>query len=609
MENITKNIDFSKYNNVFCDSLEALEWAYKKGLSRDAIVRTSSPAMLWKNKKNIIHIESYWDINRMKEFQTSIKSFSERVYNNVISIESVTHEEALCVAQSAVSFNILLFKAACLVEKDLYEPRLFIGIEGSGGHGGNNMNSPWDKLLVNNSKYKTFLYKLKSDKWGVLTTHGVSLWNRIRIGGVETLIYRLLMKFMGALPSLFFKIQVLVPNENELLIETATSLAFKRAQIRKIKPNIKNTKSISNKKLSSIKDCISSDVNQRIANWAPPSLATKCEEIFFQDIEKKLNDFLKFRSQWQYILRENNYQKKVLLINAAGNIKWFAVTSICREAGIPVVSVQHGVTKEICATHGEVSVKYEINVSDLFIAYNIQSKKTSELSHFSIGESAVVGISARHLRMNTLGFMQKSDAPIAYISTNLYRGNLSNFGTWKTDYDRSLDERDLINNIFGELPHRVLYKTYPEENRRYADLDPVIKTVVSKENIELFDFKVDMRYLLNKHRVLITSLATSTLSWLVMSGKPVVFINRYSDHPLTKEAHSALSSGLFLFDDTDNNFHKELLNFLSLPIEKIEELWESKKENRKYMIDQFFTSSCKKTAGKVAAELLLDKFS
>jgi hypothetical protein len=53
-----QNVDFSKYINVFCDSLEALDWAYQQGLPRNSIIRTSSPAMLWAKNSNIVHIES-----------------------------------------------------------------------------------------------------------------------------------------------------------------------------------------------------------------------------------------------------------------------------------------------------------------------------------------------------------------------------------------------------------------------------------------------------------------------------------------------------------------------------------------------------------------------
>jgi hypothetical protein len=92
-----------------------------------------------------------------------------------------------------------------------------------------------------------------------------------------------------------------------------------------------------------------------------------------------------------------------------------------------------------------------------------------------------------------------------------------------------------------------------------------------------------------------------------MSGKPVVFINQRHNGPLTESAHSSFSKGLFLFDDT-KGFHERLRNFLSLPIDEIEELWRQKKNARKEMVNQFITSSYSKNAGEVAAKIILKKY-
>ena len=59
-----------------------------------------------------------------------------------------------------------------------------------------------------------------------------------------------------------------------------------------------------------------------------------------------------------------------------------------------------------------------------------------------------------------------------------------------------------------------------------------------------------------------------------------------------------------LFDDIDENFHKKLYKFLSLPIEDIEKLWEKKKIDRKIMVNKFFTSSTKKSSGKLSYKII-----
>ena len=74
---IRQNLNLSEFDNIFCDSAESLKWAYKNGLSRNTIIRTSSPALLWKGDNNIVHVESCWNVNKMRDFQSTIQGFSD----------------------------------------------------------------------------------------------------------------------------------------------------------------------------------------------------------------------------------------------------------------------------------------------------------------------------------------------------------------------------------------------------------------------------------------------------------------------------------------------------------------------------------------------------
>ena len=79
-----ENLDLSIYKNVFCDSKKALIWAYKNGLNKDSLIRSSSPAVLWKKNPNVIHIEDRWNKKDFKEFQSTIKKNSEDIFINVV---------------------------------------------------------------------------------------------------------------------------------------------------------------------------------------------------------------------------------------------------------------------------------------------------------------------------------------------------------------------------------------------------------------------------------------------------------------------------------------------------------------------------------------------
>ena len=195
MENMTSTVDFKKYKNVFCDSAEALDWAYKNGLNKNAIIRTSSPEMLWKDNLNILNLADCWSKVKIKKFLESTNSYSKDIYDSVLNLKDISHEEALCITRDLVRFDRVLFKAACLKQNDLIEPLLFISIEGKGGSFGNRLNPPWKDLLKNNSKFKIVPFKIKDDEWDVMSVKKVSIIYRLFLGGYQLIIYRFFIWF------------------------------------------------------------------------------------------------------------------------------------------------------------------------------------------------------------------------------------------------------------------------------------------------------------------------------------------------------------------------------------------------------------------------------
>ena len=51
----------------------------------------------------------------------------------------------------------------------------------------------------------------------------------------------------------------------------------------------------------------------------------------------------------------------------------------------------------------------------------------------------------------------------------------------------------------------------------------------------------ELRYLLGQYRMFITTKATSTVSWIVATGKPLLFIDHYCHARLSEDARDAFS--------------------------------------------------------------------
>jgi len=604
----TSLVDLSKHHTVFCDSIQALEWAYQSGLPESAIIKSSAPSLLWSKNPSIKNIEERWSVDEITKFQGTIKSLVEDIFDLALNIPGIEREAALAISLSVYQFQKIIYKAACLEDEDFTDSRLFIYVEGKTGTAGNIMNSPWEQLLSSNLSFNMVKYFLKNDKWNVLTTDGISFFKRFKVAGYETLIYRIALKMMKKLPDWMFVSEIIVPNENELNIEIVSSLILRGMKVKNIQlGDSTNAKNIaSDMDITSLYKSILPIMRKRIKEWVVPNAVDATMSLFKSHLEKQLKQFKVLVSEYERVIVKNSTRKQFVLANAPGNIKGYALAYVCRKNDILLMSSQHGVTIEISKAHDIMQIAFDNSVSDIMFSYNSRIIDIEKSTYFDKSKHYCVGMPLRHIRMKYSKKNHKSSTPIVYISTNLYHMGLALSS--KTDYIKALDEQSIVLLVLSKLPHKVCYKTYPEDNRRYADPDPVLSSVKNADNIELFSDKIDMRYLISKYSVLVTTCATSTLGWPIMSGKPVVFINQKYNNPLTEDAHASISKGAFVFDDCDKNFHKKLKDFLSQPIEYIEKLWQEKESDRKEMIVNYFSEYTDGGAGKRAAKIILRNY-
>ena len=600
---------FAKYKTIFCDSVQALEYAYQNGLPKSAIVKSSAPAMLWDKKININNIEARWTTGELEKFQEGVQELTECVFDSILSIPGVEREIALSVTDAVYRFQKIIYKAACLDESDFTDPRLFIYVDGETGPSGNIMNSPWDQLLSPNPLFSMVNYTLKNDNWNQLTTHGISYWNRYKIAGFETIVYRLAKKIMKRLPSWLFTKELIVPNENELNIEIASSLALHGVRITELELDesfsiVKNK--IIEGNIPTLYEVVQPIMYERIEEWVTPSAVKITMSLFNSHLQEQLKKFKLLVDKLENNIVKSHKIKQSVLMNAPGNIRGFALSYVCRKNGIPIMSSQHGVTVEISKRHSMIRYEHDNSVADVMFSYNRKIIQVEKNTHFNHAKHYSVGMPLRLMRMKYANTTDRLALPIVFISTNLYHMGFSLSAN--TDYRKARYEQKLITEVLSKLPHKVRYKTYPEDNRRYADVDPVLDDVKRAENMELFSNKIDMRYLLYKYKIFITTGATSTLGWPIMSDKPVVFINQKYRYPLTSEAYDSFSKGIFVFNDSDQDFHRKLRSFLSQPIDKIERLWDEKKEARKNMVRNYFSTYKDGGAGKRAAKIILREY-
>jgi len=185
----------------------------------------------------------------------------------------------------------------------------------------------------------------------------------------------------------------------------------------------------------------------------------------------------------------------------------------------------------------------------------------------------------------------KNTQKILFLSTNIYRGNLGLFVKTENDFDQSKFELDLIKNSFSKVNKEIEYKAYPMETLRYFDYDPVTLAAIKTDNLKVIQEKKDIRYFIQDYDLIITTHATSTLSWPLFADIPTCFINNEYNMPLKNEVKTLFENGAFIFNRSDENFFEQLTSFINQDLSEIKKQWRSKKENRVKLIHQYFSSS------------------
>ena len=112
-----------------------------------------------------------------------------------------------------------------------------------------------------------------------------------------------------------------------------------------------------------------------------------------------------------------------------------------------------------------------------------------------------------------------------FLSMNLYRGIISSFNSNYHDFDKAKKEIIIIEKILSKIRHKIDYKPYVTENLRYPDEDPVLDILQKHKRINLLNEIIDARFIISDYKAFIIQGASSTLSWIILTEKPVIFIN------------------------------------------------------------------------------------
>lgn len=585
--------DLAQVRRVHADCIPALDLAIAAGLPRDAVIRTTAPALARARVPGGRTADARFgaaEVFALEDASIALADICRTAFANP--------DHGLLAARLAtLHFQPLLGRALALEMADFNESTLVLDMTSRADPGlAAMLKSPYRGLLDANPGLLVAEIALEDLPALEDPRHpDPPLSVRLRKSTIQALVYRLVRKVTDLVgwPSPRGIIGVL--RENELVKETALSLALRGYRLEQMAlPKPPGTPVAAD---------LAASARALAGQVLPAFLETPVRQALAELFAQLLVDQVGRYEAALPLCRATAGSAKArglraVLSNRFNDPQLIAMSRALSEGGIPLCGFQHGVTVEINGRMRRYGAHYESAFCDLEIDFNARAAQHGNATAFRRGRAVSVGMPREYLRLSR----RKSDGlpPIWYISTSIYvahHGQLEGV----TDDEKCRVELAILSEVLARIDRQVLYKPYP--GHRFQDTDPVLEAARRTKNVTVHEERLDLRYLSGDAKLLITSRSYSTPSWCLMTGVPLAHIDWPDQTPLDLEARQAMEQAVFLFDGGDPALHEKLRAFLERPWADIEAEWAAKAPARAaFMTD--YVSGPGKGAGARAAGLI-----
>ena len=549
-------------------------------------------------------LESTVDSGTIRRIAKVIARLGERLYE-VMSSDPNWTNRALTIAHLALSMELPTYKALILMRSvgdassiAAVEPRLMQG---------HCLIGLWEELLNGMPEFKGVL--------GVPTERlppGISTREqnapfvaRLRFEGLESVLYRCVTRAGGFARLLLRRGCILVPTENSLVKEVGWRLVCRGYRPIFLPREELLSENLSDSEERSLNALIGPVVRDTLEPLTGSIFAQQITTMFVRRASQAVAAYRRARDQWKEVFETlSDGTPRAVMTNYNLRPSGEALYDLCRERDVPHVAVEHGTGIAFSPVLQATPYSSEINMCDFFLTYSDASTRVHGENRYRRGTARTVGLPADLAFLASRKSGIKTTPPILYVSCQALIGNVARpIANGVTDRESVAWEVRIINEVLSRLPHRVLFKPY--RTVRYLDGNPIHDAARSQDNIEVFEERIDLRYLLTGPRVVIVNHAASTLSWCLLSKLPVVYLDSEEQSPLLPEVREAIRAGTFCFDTERLDFVDRLRMFLSRPIEEVESEWKDRIPARDQLVERFFGRPDGR-AGQRGAAIIVD---
>ena len=571
-------------DTVLLDSHAALKYARASRMKDSARVYSFSPALT--NEPSIIPLENVADSALIRSLFFTFCTVGRRLYE-VVSENQRWSERALTIARLVPSTELLAYKAVVLA-RSIGNPQGIAAVEPPLPKG-HSFVAPWEELLEEVPTFQGILTVPKERFPYVSVTEepNASLITRLRFEGWESIAYRGVTRLSRLAKPFLRRGDILVPSENSLIKEACwwlTCMGYRPVSVPKKRFVPERLALEEEQSLRALigpvfRECLAPSIGEASNEWF---LAA-----FIGRTSRALAQYQQAMDHWRGVFNTRFAGKpRAIVTNYNAKPDGEALYDLCSHLNVAHVAVEHGTGIGYSPIFEETPYASEIATCDLYLTYNDKEAGLLRNNPFRRGTPKSVGLP------RDLAFVAHRDTdvkitpPICYISCQALMGNVMRpIAGGVTEQKSVAWEIEIIEEVLSRLPHRVMFKPYRAV--RYPDGNPIHAAARNCDNIEVFEDRIDLRYLLSRPRLLIVNHAGSTVSWCLLSRRPVVFLDSEDQSPLYPDVREAIKQGTFWFDADAPQFTARLRQFLSRPIEHIEKEWKERIPARDRFIERF----------------------
>ena len=598
--------EFGDVELALVEGRTAASIALSAGLPPTAQLRTAAPDLLMGSFDGAQVVDDGVTPDDVLDLDAATLPFSIDLYNACRDTPEF-EDYGLIAARVVLGYQTLMLRAMTLKMEDFSRRLAVVKLQMGDDELDQMYNPPWQRLLARHSQLRVLTSAPDETTSMVAGDHvNADFLTRLRYEIGPGIAYRALLKAFDKLGIAGLRGCILVQSDNGLLKEIAFHLVWRGLSLQTLPTPGPEDSLISASVRDELTRRFQPVVRKHIEGRLAPAVVAPMEKIFMERLWEATARYQAMLPAWRKaIAAKRGKRPRAVLGNYPLRPASVALFRVCREEGLPLITAQHGVSREINGRLQNARAYYENNAADLFFTYNDAAARiANEENEFARGRAVSIGMPASFLRSGSYRKAKEGIPPILYASTHLFIGNRQMVQAGGPDLSKATFEIDVLEKVFNQLPHQVLYKPYPARSNRYFDADPVRLRADELENLVVYQNSDDLRYLLPDSRILIASRGMSTVGFCLISGKPLVYIDIPKQVPLRKNVRALFEDAVFLFDGGSPTFHEDLKEFLSQPLQRIEALWAEKAAARQKLIASHIETGGK-GAGRRGADYII----